>query len=115
MDSYKSLIVWQRADELADKVYKATREFPDAEQFGLTSQLRRAAVSIPVNIVEGVGRQSKAELKRFTGISLGSFAEVEYLVHFSNKQGFLTDNHHQLLKPLLNQVGSLLWRFYKSL
>ena len=77
---YKKLIVWQKADELAYQVYIETRNFPKEEIYGITSQLRRAALSVPTNIVEGYGRQSKNELRRFTNIALGSLAEVKYLI-----------------------------------
>ena len=70
--AYRRLIVWQRADELAFAVYQATRRFPTDELYGVTSQLRRAALSVPTNIVEGSGRQGPRELKRFLNIALGS-------------------------------------------
>ena len=70
-----SLIVFQKADQLAFHIYKITASFPRSELFGLTSQIRRSALSIPTNIVEGYGRKSKKELKQFINIALGSHAE----------------------------------------
>ncbi len=112
---YKKLIVWQKADELACKVYMETRSFPKEETYGVTSQLRRAALSVPTNIVEGYGRQGKAELKRFINIALGSLAETEYLLDFSLKSNLLNKENHRMLQNLRQEVGNLLWKFYKSL
>ena len=77
LTSYKDLIVWQKAMNLAELIYKATKQFPREELYGLTSQIRRAAVSIPSNIAEGQARQSTAEFRNFLSIAQGSLAEVE--------------------------------------
>lgn len=74
---YKKLLVWEKANELACKIYQETKQFPKEELYGITSQLRRAAVSIPTNIVEGSGRQNRKEFKQFVNIALGSLAETE--------------------------------------
>ena len=74
---YKKLIVWQKANKLALEVYLAAKSFPKDEIYGITAQLRRAALSVPTNIVEGVGRQGRKELKQFINIALGSLAETE--------------------------------------
>jgi four helix bundle protein len=114
MSNYKNLIVWQKADELALKVYRLSERFPKHELFGITSQLRRAALSIPTNIVEGYNRKSKRELHRFIDIALGSLAETEYLIDFSKKLGYIkTDILH--IETLINEVGKLLWSFQKAL
>ena len=112
---YKKLLVWQKADKLAYEVYLETKKFPKDEIYGMTSQLRRAAVSIPTNIVEGTGRQGKKELKQFVNISLGSLAETEYLLGFCLRLGYLNNESYQMLESLRNKVGGLLWNFYKSL
>jgi len=112
---YKKLNVWKKADELAYQVYIATRTFPKEEIYGLTSQLRRATLSVPTNIVEGYGRQSKKELKQFLNISLGSLAETRYLLYFSSRLGYLQAAQHIGLNGLAEEVGRLLWKFYKSL
>lgn len=86
---YKKLIAWERANELAHLVYDLTLYFPKEEVFGLTSQLRRAVLSIVLNIVEGQARNNKKEFHRFLAISLSSFAEVEYLLDFALKRKYI--------------------------
>ncbi|MBI4744403.1 MAG: four helix bundle protein [Actinobacteria bacterium] len=112
---YKKLVVWQKADDLAYRVYITTKSFPKDELYGITSQLRRAALSIPTNLVEGSGRQSRNELRQFANISLGSLAEVTYLLDFSLKLGYLKQEDYEVLQNLREEVGRLLWKFYKSL
>lgn len=112
---YKKLIVWQKADELAFQIYLVTENFPKREIYGITSQLRRAALSVPTNIVEGYGRQSKRELKQFVNIALGSLAEVEYLLDFCLKLKYLSTKEYGELQDLRQEVGNLLWKFYKSI
>lgn len=112
---YKKLRVWEKADQLAYQVYLETKAFPKEELYGITSQLRRAALSIPTNIVEGTGRQSKNELKQFAIIALGSLAEVEYLLEFCLRLAYLSQESYERLECLRKEVGGLLWNFYKSL
>lgn len=111
---YKKLIVWQKADSLAKEIYLETRKFPKSEIYGLTSQLRRSALSIPTNIVEGTGRQGRNELKQFVNIALGSLAEVEYLLEFSFNLKILNKSTYDKLESLRKEVGGLLWNFHKS-
>jgi len=111
---YKKLIVWQRADELAHLVYDLTFPFPKEEMFGLTSQLRRAALSIVLNIVEGHARNNKKEFHHFLAISLSSLAEVEYLLEFSLKRKYLTQGNYEKLIVLRESVGQLLWKLFIS-
>ena len=77
MKSHKDLDVWKKSMDLVAEIYRMTRQFPVEEQYGLTSQLRRSAISIPSNIAEGAGRSSDKEFKQFLSIALGSAAEVE--------------------------------------
>jgi len=112
---YRKLTVWQRADDMARRVYLATRDFPKEETYGLTAQLRRAALSVPTNIVEGYGRQGRKELRHFVNISLGSLAETKYLLCFSSCLHYLPSEQHTELNSLTEEVGRLLWSFYKSL
>jgi four helix bundle protein len=113
--SYKKLLVWRKADELAKQVYAETKGFPKEEMYGATSQLRRAALSIPINIVEGTGRQGVKELKHFANIALGSNCEVEYLLEFCFNLGYFSKEAYLKLENSRNQMGGLLWRFYISL
>ncbi len=111
---YKNLMTWQVADELASKVYDLTAFFPNSEQFSLTSQLRRAALSVPTNIVEGYARNSKAEFRRFIAISLGSLAETKYLLEFAFRREYLKENYFNEAMRLADKCGQLLWKLYKS-
>jgi four helix bundle protein len=112
--TYKDLIVWQKADELAIEIYKATRSFPKEEIYGLTSQIRRAALSVPTNITEGYSRKGDKELARFVNISIGSLAETEYLLDFSMRLGYFKENEYKRIEAMRKEVGKLLWSFYKK-
>jgi four helix bundle protein len=112
---YKKLIVWQKADKLAYQVYMATKKFPTEELYGITSQLRRAVLSVPTNIVEGYDRHGKKELRQFVNIALGSLAEVKYLLDFSSRLKYFSVEQYGKLQSLAEEVGRLLWKFYKSL
>ena len=89
LKSYKDLKVWQKAYSFCLKVYKATVNFPDEEKFGITSQIRRAVVSIPSNIAEGYGRKTKADYVRFLYIAYGSVCEVETQIMLSGDLGYI--------------------------
>lgn len=104
MHNLKELKIWNKAMDLAVEVYKATSSFPNDERFGLTSQLRRAAVSIPSNIAEGAGRNSKKEFCNFLGIANGSSYEVQTQLVISNKLSLLNTD---LLNGLLQQIEEL--------
>jgi len=114
-DRWKELEVWQISDGLALEIYKATKSFPKDELFGLTSQLRRAALSIPTNIVEGCSRMGKRELARFVAIALGSLGEVKYLLHFSRRLDYLSSEQYAEFTEILKLLGAKLWRFSESL
>ncbi len=111
---YRGLIVWQRADELAFRIYMVTRNFPKEEMFGIISQMRRAIVSVPANIVEGYARSSKKEKLQFYNIANASLAEVEYYLDFSLRLNYLEKNMHNELSNLRSEVGRLLHGFIKS-
>jgi len=113
-DRWKKLEVWQIADDLAFKVYLGTKSFPKEEMYGITSQLRRAALSVPTNIVEGYSRKGDKELAHFINISLASLGETKYLIHFSNRLGYFRTQTHDDLKQGYNILGKKLWRFYES-
>lgn len=111
---YKKLIVWQKADEFAYQVYLSTKNFPKEEIYGLTSQLRRAALSVPTNIVESSGRQNNNESRQFANIALGSLAESEYLLEFCLRLRYFNEQAFMKLEALRKEVGALLWKFFKS-
>jgi four helix bundle protein len=111
---YKKLFAWQKADELAHKVYDFTIEFPKEELFSLTSQIRRAALSVAANILEGHARNNKNEFRRFLSIALGSLAEVEYYLEFSLERKYINKRQFNELNTLRESCGKLLWKLYKS-
>ena len=86
---YRDLTVWQKAIDLVTEVYRVTRSFPKEEMFGLTSQLRRAAVSVPSNIAEGQGRLRRGEFRQFLGMAKGSLAELDTQLLIARNLGYL--------------------------
>ena len=99
MRDHSKLRAFELAEEMAVVIYQATQTFPRSEQFGLTSQMRRAAVSIGSNIVEGCARHSLADYLRFLDIAYGSARELEFQVGLAHRLGFLDDlNHDQLIR-----------------
>ena len=90
IQTYKDLIVWQKSMALAEEIYKLSKAFPKEELYALTSQLRRAVVSVPSNIAEGHARQSTAEFKNFVSIAQGSLAEVETQLLLAIRFNYLT-------------------------
>jgi four helix bundle protein len=112
---YEKLLAWQKADEFAYQIYLATKVFPKEELYGMTSQIRRAALSVPTNIVEGYARQGKNEFRQFVNIALGSLAEAKYLLGFSLRLQYLKPQTHKSLYDQAEEVGRLLWKFHKSL
>lgn len=111
---YRGLIVWQKADELAFQTYVVTKKFPKEEMFGLISQMRRAALSVPANIVEGYARSSQKEKVQFYSIARGSLAELEYYLDFTLRFGYIVEEEHGKLTNLRNDAGRLLNGFIKS-
>ena len=107
-------MAYQVADELAMLIYKTTQTFPKYELFGLTSQLRRAAVSVPTNIVEGSHRSTRADYLRFLDIALGSLAEVGYLLDFSTRLGYIDEPTSKILLEKHRDAIRLLQAFINS-
>jgi four helix bundle protein len=112
--SFRDLLVWQQAIELVDLVYVCTKTWPRDEAFGLTSQIRRAAVSVPANIAEGQGRNGRREFVKFLGIANGSLCELETLV-IARRQDYLASDHEIQLNQQSRRVASLLNGLIKSL
>ncbi len=112
IQSYRDLEVWKKSMDLAVAVYNLTSGFPQAESYGLTSQLRRAVVSIPSNIAEGSSRNSTKELIQFLNISNGSLSEIETQLELSMKLNYITEN---TLQPQINHIRSMIFGLIKSL
>ena len=112
---YQELIVWQKAMELVERVYRMTRTFPKDERFGLTSQIQRAAVSIPSNIAEGHARSSKKEYRNFLSISQGSTAEVETQTLIAARLGYVTSKQTENIMSLLDEISRMLNAIKKKL
>ena len=106
---FRNLIVWQKSHQLTLDIYKLTAGFPEEEKFGIISQLRRAAVSIPNNIAEGSGRKSAKEFSQFLSISLGSTNEVDYLIMLSEDLGYNNTETTEKLFPLIEEIKSMLY------
>ena len=106
--SYKDLVVWQKAMEFVTEIYRETAEFPRDERYGLTSQVRRAAVSVPSNIAEGQGRLSENEFRHFLGLARGSLMEVETQLKIAGNLGYLQQVPSQELLKSTGEVGKIL-------
>jgi four helix bundle protein len=115
MGDFRKLQVWQRAHRLTLDVYRATGVFPKEEQFGLTSQLRRASASIGANIAEGCGRNSDAELARFLAIGVGSSSELEYHLLLARDLGYLEEGAYDYLATEAEGVSKMLATFIDRL
>lgn len=108
MFNFEKLEVWQKAIVFADSVYSVTRTFPENERFGLTSQMRRAAVSVSSNIAEGSSRFSNKEFARFIEIATGSVFEVVSQAQISQRQGLLNSHAHHDLWQQAQEMGKML-------
>ena len=115
MKVYQNIKVWEKSHKLTLEVYSATKRFPTEERFGLTSQLRRGAASIPANIAEGCGRNGQAELARFLDISMGSANEVEYHLLLARDLGYLEATKWSELTERTVEIKRMLASFLKTL
>ncbi|HXC99104.1 MAG TPA: four helix bundle protein, partial [Verrucomicrobiae bacterium] len=115
MFNFEKLGVWQDAIAFADLVYKLTRPFPDGERFGLTNQMRRAAVSISSNIAEGSSRSSRTDFARFVEIAAGSVFEVVSQATISRRRGYLEESKYALLYAGAEKQSRMLSGLRKSL
>jgi len=106
--SYKDLVAWRKAMEMVGEIYRMTQGFPEKELYGLTSQLRRAAVSVPSNIAEGQGRLSKGEFHQFLGHARGSLMEVETQVLIAQDLGYLDRTATEKLLEKTAELGRVL-------
>ena len=114
-ESFKDLVVWQRAVQLTVAVYKLTSSFPESERFGLTNQMRRASVSVASNIAEGYGRSTKGEYLQFLGHARGSKCEVETQLVIAGALDFGPEKERQLAEGLADEVGRMLVTMMRTL
>jgi four helix bundle protein len=105
---FKKLDVWQLAHQVTREVYRVTADFPKAEVYGLTAQLRRSAASVAANIAEGCGRHGDVEFSRFVRISLGSATELEYHLLLSRDVGLMTPSTHEILSVQVLRMQGML-------
>lgn len=108
MKDFRELQVWHKAHKLVLEIYKVSSKFPKEEIYGLSSQIRRAAASIPTNIAEGCGRVSNKDLKRFLNIAMGSASEVEYQVVLAKDLGYIDSETHSSLNIAIQEIKKML-------
>ena len=115
MKPHKNLNAWLKSFEFVKDLYRVTAAFPPEEKYGLVSQMRRASVSVPVNIAEGAARKSQKEFIQFLHIALGSMTELDTLILLSVELGFIKSNESDLLIEKLDIIGKLIYGLIKSL
>ena len=115
MNKFKELIVWQKGIDLTEFVYLLTNQFPNDEKFGLTSQIKRCVVSIPSNIAEGAGRNSKNEFRHFLSIALGSSYELETQLILANRFNYFNNERLEEVLAKLDEVQKMIIGLQKSL
>jgi four helix bundle protein len=115
MKDFRTLNVWQKSHKLAIMVYQLTRNFPKEELYGITSQLRRAVISIPTNIAEGCGRGSDKDFAKFAQIAIGSASESEYLILLSNELGYIDKDNFDDLTEKICEIKRMLTSLIKNL
>jgi four helix bundle protein len=114
MRDFHGLLVWQKSHSLTLTVYRMTKAFPTDERFGITSQLRRSASSIPANLAEGCGRGGEPEFARFAQIAMGSAAEVEYHLLLAKDLGYITEEHFATTTRDVQEVKRMLASLLKT-
>ena len=115
MKDFRQLKVWEKAHQLALAIYKATKEFPKEELYGLTSQIRRASMSIPTNIAEGCGRNTDADFARFLQMAMGSASETEYQLILARDLEFISNENYERLHNDVEEVKRMLASLLKTL
>jgi four helix bundle protein len=112
---YERYEAWKVAHQLALEVYSVTHQWPVGERYQLTSQVRRASLSIPTNIAEGAAKRGPREFRRYLDIARGSLSELSYLLRFSKDRGILNAETYQSLDELRDRAGKLTWGLYASM
>ena len=115
MKDFRTLKVWEKSHAIVLAIYKATQSFPKSELYGITSQIQRAAVSVPTNIAEGCGKDSDAELGRYFKIAMGSSSELEYLLLLAHDLSYLADDQYNQIQINLVEVRKMLNAFIQKL
>ena len=108
MKTYKDLIVWQKAMGLVTEIYEVTKTFPEEEKYGLTSQVRRSAVSVPSNIAEGYGRNSTDDYRRFLQVSISSLYEMQTQIEIAYNLKYLAGDKFRILYDLSREIERML-------
>ena len=114
MKDYKKLLVWKKAHESTKMIYVFSKSFPKEEQYGITSQIRRAAVSIPTNIVEGCGKFTQKDFANYLQNAFGSTHEVEYLSLLSFELEYLKEDQYKKIESHINEVKAMLISLIKK-
>ncbi|SEG32663.1 four helix bundle protein [Halpernia humi] len=115
MHNFQKLIFWQKSMDLAKDVYLLCQKLPSDEKFGLVSQMKRCAISIPSNISEGVGRNGNKEFNHFLGISIGSSCELQTQLILSEKLGLVENQSIEELLASVNEIQKMIFTFMKTL
>jgi len=115
MFSFEKLDVWSKSVDLADVVYRLTKDFPDYERFGLPNQMRRAAVSVSSNIAEGSSRESRKDFARFIQLAFGSLMEIVSQLHIAQRQGFIAKDEANKLYAQAKEISKMLSGLKRSL
>ena len=115
MKDFRELKVWEKAHGLCLDIYRATASFPRDEMYGLTAQIRRAAMSVPTNIAEGRGRGSDADFAHFLQIAMGSACETEYQLMLSQGLGYLSEDDYTALEKSVQEVKRMISSLLKTL
>lgn len=108
INTYRDLLVWQKAMSLVNEIYKISQNFPSTEVYGLTSQIRRCAVSIPSNIAEGYGRKSTGDYKRFLQIAVASLFELQTQIEIAFNLNYITKDKFNSFLELTNELDRML-------
>ena len=108
MQDFRKLLIWEKSHKLTLSIYNLTHSFPKEEMYGLTSQIRRASSSVPINIAEGCGRGSDADFARFLQIAFGSVSETEYLLLLCFELGYFSENNYMEMTYLVQEIKKML-------
>lgn len=115
MRDFSKLFIWQKSHRLVLSIYDITKKFPKSEMFGLTSQIRKATTSIPINISEGCGRDTKKDFARFLQIAIGSACEVEYELFLAKELNYIEEQEYQTLSDEVVSIRKMIIKYQSEL